>query len=194
MGVDNFRKRVLSPLHFIYRVGESDILKKPAKFVPVKSIRSSKFRKKLKYLKDCLLEYRKVTGLGRGIAAVQVGILEKFAVIYTPKKLITIVNPKITKVSESLNKYPESCMSATPVIVPLVRPAWIEFDYYDEKGNLRYWDTKDDNKLGKMLNRVFQHEIDHMEGIVNLGRGNPKEFIIYSSPNELKKAKFEEVK
>lgn len=113
--------------------------------------------------------------MGKGIAAVQIGIPKKFAVVYTPKKLITIINPKITKVSKTKNRYPEGCMSATPIIVPLIRPAWIEFEYLDEDGKFQIWKGKN-----LMLNRVFQHEIDHMEGILNIDKVDPKEYIFKS--------------
>lgn len=85
------------------------------------------------------------------------------------------------------------CMSANPVIVPTIRPTWIEFEYFDEKGKLQKWITKDKTKLGKILNRVFQHEIDHMNGIINLDIGNPKEFILESDPKFYSRATFEKI-
>lgn len=187
--METWVKPPLPPLHFIYRVGEGDILTKIAKPIPVHTIKFLNFQNKLKYLKDCLLKYRKITGLGKGIAAPQVGIGEKFAVIYTPKKLITIINPKITKFSKRKNKYPEGCMSATPIIVPLIRPVFIEFEYWDEFGKKQFWKGR-----SIRLNRVFQHEIDHLEGIINLDKDNPKEFVLYSNSDYHKKAKFEKVK
>ncbi len=179
---------------FIYQVGEDSVLRKPSIEISLEEIRSSLFKKKLDYLKSCLLQYRKLTGQGRAIAAVQVGISERFAVVYTPEKLITIINPKITKKSKKFLKYPEICMSANPVIVPLARPAWIEFEYYDEFGNLQNWKTKDDTEQGRVLNRVFQHEIDHMEGIINIDLvESSKELLLHSDPNFYKTAKFEKI-
>lgn len=178
---------------FIYQIGESDILRKPSVEVPISKIKSRGMQKKFKFLKKCLLRYRKLTGYGRGIAAVQVGIPEKFSIIYIQEKPIIIANPKITKQSKKLLKYPEMCMSAVPVIAAVIRPAWIEFDYYDEEGLLNHWDQKDDTDTGRMMNRVFQHEIDHMEGVINIDLvKSPKELILESDPNFYKNAKFEE--
>ncbi len=171
---------------FIYQIGESDDLRKPSKEIPVNKIRSKDYQAKFRYVKNCLKKYRKLTGLGRGITGVQVGIPERFSVIYTPEKLIIIINPKITKTSKGKLKYPEICMSANPIIVPTIRFAWIEFEYFDEQGNLQYWEGKD-----KILNRVFQHEIDHMDGIINLDKGNPKEFILESDPQFYQRVKFQ---
>lgn len=179
---------------FIYQIGESDILRKPSKKVLSNKIKNPQTQEKIKYLKNCLTKYRNLTGYGRGITAVQVGIPERFSVIYTPEELLIIINPKITKRSEKLLKYPEMCMSAVPIIAPVVRPAWIEFEYYHEKGSLNYWETKDDTDLGRMMNRVLQHEIDHMEGVINIDLvKSPRELILESDPSFYERARFEEV-
>lgn len=178
---------------FIYQIGEYPLLRKPSKELKLQNIKSTETKAKFKYLKNCLKKYRRITGYGRGITAIQVGIPERFSVIYTPQKLQIIVNPKITKKSKKLFLYPEICMSANPIIVPTIRPSWIEFDYYDENGNLKHWDTKDTDQ-GKIMNRVFQHEIDHMDGIINVDVvKDPKELILESDPAFYSNAKFEEV-
>lgn len=206
-------QQIIKTGQFVYQVGELDKLRKKSKKVSVKSITSKEFRKKVKYVKKCLLKYRKLTGKGRGISAVQVGIPEAFSVIYFPEMLnqvqhdekgeykhqvdknglLTIINPKIIKSSSKLLKYPEMCMSVVPIISPNVRPSWIEFEYYDEFGNKRYWDTKDTDKKARMYNRVFQHEIDHINGIINIDLVKSKELILESDPHFYEKAEFEKV-
>jgi peptide deformylase len=194
-----FKSRTLKSLaktsSFIYSLGESPILREKSKEVPVKDIRSPGMQMKFKYLKDCILRYRKLTGFGRGLTAVQVGIAERFSVVYTPdRKLMMIINPKITQVSKSKLKYPEVCMSFMPVIVPVTRPSWIEFDYYDTNGNLRHWQEKDDTGKGKILNRLFQHEFDHMDGIFNIDRvESAKELILDVDPDYYDNAAFVEI-
>lgn len=178
---------------FIYQIGEYEALRSPSKEVPLNKINSEDTQAKFAYLKKCLIRYRKLTGYGRGITAVQVGIPERFSVIYTPEELLIVMNPVITKSSQKLLKYPEVCMSANPIIAPIVRPSWIEFDYFDEQGNLKQWKTKDSTDMGKIMNRVFQHEIDHMEGIINIDKVSSGELILESDPDFYKNAKFEEV-
>jgi peptide deformylase len=179
---------------FIYQIGEYEELRKPSKEVSLRDIKSADFKAKVKYIKGCLVKYREITGYGRGITAIQIGIPENFSVIYTPDDLILVINPKIMKKSSKMLLYPEMCMSANPVIVPTTRPSWIEFDYYDENGKLQHWKTKDDTDKGKIMNRVFQHEIDHMDGIVNVDMvKNPKDLILESDPNFYDTAKFQEV-
>lgn len=194
----NFKKSVFQKAgevsEFIYQIGEFDALRKPSLEVSLNTIKTEEFKAKTKYLKDCLLKYREITGYGRGITAVQIGIPERFSVIYTPKELIIIINPKMTNYSSTMLIYPEICMSANPIIAPAVRPSWIEFEYYDEEIKLQKWDTKDDTDKGKIMNRVFQHEIDHMDGIINVDKvKNPKSLILESDPKFYENAKFEEV-
>lgn len=179
---------------FIYQIGEYPELRKNSKPVSIGKITTPEYKKKFLNLKRTLLKYRDITGFGRGITAVQIGIPERYSVIYTPEELLIIINPKITKKSFKLLTYPEMCMSANPIIAPTIRPSWIEFDYYDEKGKLQQWSTKDYTDQGRMMNRVFQHEIDHMEGIINIDIiKNPKDLILESDPDFYHNAKFEEI-
>lgn len=180
---------------FIYQIGESSMLRQPSKEVPATDILAEETQAKIAYLKDCLLKYRELTGKGRGISAVQVGIPERISIIYTPEQMITMINPVITKRSEKKYRYPEICMSANPIIAPVVRPAWIEFRYFDEQGKEQHWDTKDDTEQGRMLNRVFQHEIDHMEGIINIDIvSSPRDLILDADPSFYDNVVLEEVK
>ena len=190
-------QQIIKTGEFVYQIGELDDLHRKSKQVPINKIKTKEFRAKVNYLKKCLLKYRRITGKGRGISAVQVGIHEGFFIIYMQEvkgKFLTIINPKITKKSKKLLKYPEMCMSAVPITAEVVRPAWIEFKYYDEKGIKRFWKTKDTNKNNRIYNRVFQHEIDHINGIINIDRVDSKELIFQLDPKFYGKAEFEEVR
>lgn len=207
----DYKKKVFEKamvvVDFIYQIGESEALRKTSQEVPLEKITTPDFQKKIAYLKSCILQYRKLTGIGRGITGVQVGISERVAVIYigsiissrsprhfVPRNdLLIIINPVITKKSITMLRYPEICMSANPIIAPVIRPSWIEFSYYDETGKKQEWRTKDDTKEGKLYNRVFQHEIDHMDGIINIDKVQSKELIFESDPTFYDKASFEKV-
>lgn len=181
---------------FIHQLGELNTIRSTSKKIPVKDITSEDMRQKIAYLKKCMMKYRRITGVGRGIAAVQVGIPECFAVIYIPdkkEKLMTIINPVVIKRSKKKLRFPEGCMSEGPLFAPVVRPSWIEFEYYDEQGKKHYWDTKDEDPKRILYNRVFQHEIDHMDGIIFLDKANLKELVLESDPTYYDKASFEEV-
>lgn len=180
---------------FIYQIGEHPGLRQPSKAVPIKDITAMEYQQKIRYMHDCLRRYRRLTGYGRGITGIQVGIPERISVLFTTDmEIMTVINPKILSKSYKQYKYPEICMSANPIIAPVVRPAWIEISYYDEEGKKKNWKTKDETPADRIMNRVLQHELDHMEGIINIDKvGSPSELIIESDPEFYDKAGFEEV-
>lgn len=84
-------------------------------------------------------------------------------------------------------------MSEGPLFAPVIRPAWIEFSYYDEQGEKHLWNTKDTDLKSIVENRVFQHEIDHMDGIIFLDKALISELVLESDPTYYEKAIFDEV-
>lgn len=175
--------------HLTYQIGESDLLRKKSKEVNIGEIKSGKIQVIISKLKKTLLKYKKLTGKGKGITAVQIGIPLQIAVLYIKNQLVTIVNPKIIKKSGSILLYPEICMSANPIIARVLRPEWAIVEYFDESGNKKIWRSKKD----LIANRVLQHEINHMEGIINIDLINSRDLILDSDPDYFKKAKFEKI-
>lgn len=185
-------ENVIKTCDFIYQIGESEDLRKSSKEVSIAEITSKEFKKKIAYLKKCFLEYKKRTGWGKGIAGVQVGIPERFCLIFTTKPLI-FINPKIIKRSEKLYIHREICMSANPIVANVIRPAWVEVECFDEFGKKQYWNTKDTTKEGRSYNRVLQHEIDHLDGIICIDRVDSRDIIFESDPKILSRSAYEEV-
>lgn len=188
-----FKKKVFEEAalisHLTYQIGETTSLREKSKDVQILEIQSTKIKSIVSKLKKTLIEYRRLTGKGRGVAAVQIGIPLRIAVVFQEKNLVTIINPRIIKKSKELLRYPEICMSANPIIVPVNRPSFIEFEYFDEKGNKQLWLDHED----QIMNRVFEHEIDHMEGIINIDLAPSKDLILLSDQKFFKSAKFEKV-
>ncbi len=148
-----------------YQIGQLTGLRKKSKELKLSEIKNLETQQIIKRLKKTLIEYRKLTGKGRGVAAIQIGVPLKIGAVFYQEKILTIINPKITKKSEDRYLYPEICMSANPIIAKVIRPEFIEFEYFNEKGEKQFWEDKD-----RLLNRVFQHEIDHMDGILFLSK------------------------
>lgn len=184
-----FKKKIFEEAakisHLTYQIGELKELREKSREVLISEIKSKKIKSVISKLKKTLREYRLLTGKGRGIAAIQIGVALKIAAIYLGEEILIIINPKITKKSKNIFLYPEICMSANPVIAKVKRPEFIEFKYLDEDGNKQIWNGKD-----KLLNRVFQHEIDHLEGIINIDLVSSKDLILNSDPAFFKNAEF----
>lgn len=190
-------KELLRTSQFIYQIGEYDALRKQNRKVPLNDISSPVFQQKLAYLKKCFQKFKKATnGKGRGIAAVQVGIPERFFLLYTPnsqKKYHFFINPKITRRATEQYQYPEACMSCNSLAVRIIRPAWVEVEYYDEHGKKQRWEIKANTQEGKMYNRVLQHELDHLDGIINIDKVQSKELVFETGTRYYEKARFTKV-
>jgi peptide deformylase len=102
---------------------------------------------------------------GVGLAAVQVGVPKRILVIdcadddEKPNPLC-FVNPVVTWASEELNEYKEGCLSVPEQYSLVTRPAQCHLEYLDYDG------TPQKREFDGMLATVFQHEMDHLEGIL----------------------------
>ena len=118
----------------------------------------------LKEFADNMFETMKKYG-GIGLSANQVGkpyrmfIMGDHPNISKGKKWVCI-NPKITNVTKDLIRYKEGCLTFPFLFLDIERPQDISVEYLDE--NL---EKKEEHMTG-IVARCFQHEFDHMQGIV----------------------------
>jgi len=119
-------------------------------------------------LSKTLLYVRQKLGLGRGLAAPQIGISKRVFVALVGDEIEVLVNPKITSFSKSRSSYPEMCLSGIPLAADVVRPQEIEVEYHDINGELQTIRPE------PILSRIIQHEIDHLDGIIFVDRADPK--------------------
>lgn len=70
-----------------------------------------------------------------------------------------VINPKIVVADETTSKVIESCLSFPGLGVPVERPNKISVVYTNEYG------TKTFTMMDGQTARVFQHELDHLQGI-----------------------------
>lgn len=114
-----------------------------------------------------------------GLAAPQLGILKKMIAIVAPDENgneheFALINPKLLSYSDELTylETGEGCLSVDRVCTAYIhRPARVTFEayFYDlETGNLE----KKRMKLKGYLAVVFQHEYDHLKGILFVDRAN----------------------
>jgi len=104
---------------------------------------------------------------GIGLAAPQVGVSKKIAVIDLGKddelkiqsKLYVLINPEIIKTS-GLMKYEEGCLSISGIREYVERPSNITVKYNDLEGNNCIVEAEG------LFAICIQHEIDHLNGIL----------------------------
>lgn len=98
---------------------------------------------------------------GVGLAAPQVGISQRVIVVLVGKdNLKGFINPIITKKSREKETDKEGCLSLPGLWLKIKRSKSVEVQAIDENG-------KDSSFLAEGFTaRVFQHEIDHLNGIL----------------------------
>lgn len=102
---------------------------------------------------------------GLGLAAPQVGKSLRLCVIKEPEnqgesRLYVLINPSIKSKSRKKIIMEEGCLSFPGKFFLISRPEKIKVRYLDEKGK------KCKIKAEGILSRAFQHEIDHLDGVL----------------------------
>ena len=143
------------------------LLRKTAK--PVTEFKSAEFL-------DCLINMQNImeTGKGVGIAAPQIGISQQIVIIasrptnrypHAPEMPATIMcNPQLEILDPTLIKDWEGCLSVPGIRALVPRHQAIRIRFQDRDGDPQHTD------LTGFPARVFQHEFDHLQGMVYLDR------------------------
>jgi peptide deformylase len=101
---------------------------------------------------------------GVGLAATQVGVLQRVFVFSDEGEDRVLVNPVVTKASETLETDDEGCLSLRDVLVPVERPVAVTIEGRDLDGEPVSLD------LELPSARVVQHELDHLDGVLIIDR------------------------
>jgi peptide deformylase len=105
---------------------------------------------------------------GIGLAAPQIGVPKRLTVIdlsnkKEPKDKIVLINPVIT-LQEGKQVEEEGCLSLPEIREKVRRSARVIVKAQDEYGK---WSEREGSEL---LARAFQHEIDHLDGVLFIFR------------------------
>jgi len=106
---------------------------------------------------------------GIGLSAIQAGIPLRTFIIGNPdqpESIIPIFNPKIVDFSEETDYYEEGCLTFKGLWVKIKRPLGIRVRFRDVSGEAHT------EKFSGLTARIFQHEYDHLDGIVFKQRAN----------------------
>ncbi len=105
------------------------------------------------------------SGRGIGLAAPQVGRLERFFVCQVEDDEPRVfINPEIIRTSPDEVIYEEGCLSIPNLWANVKRPSAISIQAWNEKGRPFTLDAEG------ILARVIQHEFDHLNGILFVDR------------------------
>jgi peptide deformylase len=171
-----------------------EIITIPNEVLRRKARKRTDFGPQLQTLIDDMIETMRAAP-GVGLAAPQVGVSERLIVIEygeddddgeepekkaAPKKLFAVVNPEITRTSDETVVGIEGCLSVPNLLGEVERYEAITVKGFNRRGQPMAIKAKG------WLARVFQHEIDHLDGIIYVDRAqrvwqpeNPEEFAAY---------------
>ncbi len=118
-------------------------------------------------LEETLAHWRAKTGYGRGIAAPQIGVLQRVIFLGLPgEQPWALINPEIVRRSRETIVLWDACLSFLSIFMQVERHREITVRYQDLEGNTLEVEAGEDRNLSELL----QHEIDHLDGILAIDR------------------------
>jgi len=148
-----------------------DIVTHPAPVLRKKARKVTDFGPELQTLVDDMVETMRAAP-GVGLAAPQVGVPYQLIVVeYGEKeeeevqpKLYILANPEIMRTASETEVGTEGCLSIPGFVGDVERPAGITIRGLNRRGKpMRL-------KADGWLARIFQHEVDHLNGVLFIDR------------------------
>ena len=147
-----------------------EIVTVPQLVLRKKARKVTRFGKDLQSLIDDMIETMR-TAPGVGLAAPQVDVSLRVIVVEfaemvdegeapKPAKLYAVVNPEIVRQSDQLATGTEGCLSIPGLVGDVERPDAVIVRGLNRQGNAMRI------KADGWLARIFQHEIDHLNGVL----------------------------
>ncbi len=156
----------MSPLFNILELGEAQLRQRAS---PVTSIDEPLFQQTLDDLEEFVINQG-----GMGIAAPQVGISQRFFILsshpndrypYAPDiKPFAVINPEIIGHDQRTEIGWEGCLSVPGIRGQVLRYSTVDVRFQQRDGAVV------EIQFDGFLARVFQHELDHLDGILFIDR------------------------
>ena len=110
-------------------------------------------------LHDTLMEYRRIYGAGRAVAAPQIGIQKRLLYMFLDKAYV-FINPVMEFPDDETYELLDDCMSFPGLIVKVRRYRRAVIKYFDMDMKPQVMELEGD------LSELLQHEFDHLDGIL----------------------------
>jgi peptide deformylase len=151
-----------------------------------KARKVTNFGPELKQLIDDMAETMRAAP-GVGLAAPQVDVSERVIVVElpadeeegTPAEFYAFVNPEIVKSSHEVEDNEEGCLSIPGYVGEVPRHTMVVVRGLDVRGKPQRVRARD------YLARIFQHEIDHLDGVLFIDRVEDPSKIRKLAPEEV---------
>ena len=144
-----------------------------AEEVTKEEIANGTLKKLVKKMRDALKSYNVDGFVGVAIAAPQIGVEKRVFVVEDQSQdredalpYMVAVNPKIIKVSKRTSLVGEGCLSVPNSYGAVKRHSNVTMRALDENGE------EYERGAGGLLAQIFQHECDHLDGILFIDRAD----------------------
>ncbi len=114
-------------------------------------------------LHDTMMAFRAQYGVGRAIAAPQIGVTKRLIYMHIDQPTV-FINPVLDQLSDEMIELWDDCMSFPDLLVRLKRHQSCRITYRDLDWNEHVMPLVGD------LSELLQHEYDHLDGILAVSR------------------------
>ena len=128
-------------------------------------------------LHDTMIEYKRVHGAGRAIAAPQIGVQKRLLYMYIDHPMV-FINPVLSFPTDEKMTVMDDCMSFPGLLVKVKRYRECIIEYYDLDWH------KQELHLSGDLSELIQHEYDHLDGILATMRATDNKSFFYGNIND----------
>lgn len=153
---------------------------------PVPDARAAGVRVVLERLHLALGAFRAQHGFGRAMAAPQIGTRLRLVAFDLGRGPRALINPRIVARSEPTFTLWDDCLCFPDVLVRVRRARSITIEFDDERGHPQTW-----RDLAPAESELFQHELDHLDGVLAVDRAVDAEAIVTRAEFERERARFE---
>lgn len=143
-------------------------------------------RSLLAHMHEVLASFRRAHGFGRALSAPQVGRRVRLVAFDLGRGPRALINPRITGQSEATFTRWDDCLCFPDLLVRVRRACSISLEFEDERGHPRRW-----NDLAPSEAELFQHELDHLDGVLAVDRAVDAESVLTRAEFERERERFE---
>lgn len=187
--VRHWRRRlifaIVQSMRTIVQVGEP-VLRKRAEEVPIREITGQRIRAILHDMEQAL----NAEPDGAALAAPQIGVPLRIFIlsrkVFAPKDGVenndehfVFINPHIVKRSKRKHRVDEGCLSVRGKYGTIMRSTNVTIEAYDEHG------AKFIRGAGGLMAQAFQHETDHLDGVLFIDSAGELWDIVAKKHNEV---------
>ena len=133
------------------------------KSMPVTHSELAGLKSKVRQMSELVRLFRLKYGVGRAIAAPQIGLMKRIIVINIDKPQV-LFNPVLTELSKEIFEMWDDCMSFPNLLVKVARHQSCIIEFKDSDWQEQSW------TLEGAMSELIQHEYDHLNGILAIQR------------------------